>query len=207
MREANTAFGSSSNQPKRTGSKARCSKDVCYGPHLESECWSKPENAKKKEDFLARRNAERQSQPASSSATTIKGRKRVVPPSANVASLEKDVSILSLHASYEDVSSVSEDNYTSASSAVARPNNSLWELHDTGATHCMFNNLALFDKSSLKAVTNTNRRLKLAGGGVSLTVHSEGTVRLKAGDGTHFELKDCLYIPELSKNLIAGGKL
>lgn len=42
---------------------------------------------------------------------------------------------------------------------------------------------------------------------MSLSVHSEGTVRLKAGDGTVFELKDCLYIPELAQNLISGGKL
>ena len=49
--------------------------------------------------------------------------------------------------------------------------------------------------------------LKLAGGGVSLAVHSEGSVRLKAGDGTIFELKDCIYVPELTKNLISGGRL
>lgn len=36
---------------------------------------------------------------------------------------------------------------------------------------------------------------------MSLSVHSEGTVRLKAGDGTTFELKDCLYIPELSPKI------
>lgn len=32
-------------------------------------------------------------------------------------------------------------------------------------------------------------------------------MRLRAGNDSTFELKDCLYIPELTRNLIAGGIL
>lgn len=42
---------------------------------------------------------------------------------------------------------------------------------------------------------------------MSLNVKGSGTVKLKAGDGTTFELKDCLWVPDLSRNLVAGGIL
>lgn len=56
----------------------------------------------------------------------------------------------------------------------------------------MFKDISLFVKTSLVLVSDPNKRLKLAGGEISLAVHSEGTVRLKAGDGSVFELKDSL---------------
>ena len=42
---------------------------------------------------------------------------------------------------------------------------------------------------------------------MSLIVGGQGTVTLKAGDGTPFDLLNCLWVPELSRNLIAGGLL
>lgn len=36
---------------------------------------------------------------------------------------------------------------------------------------------------------------------------STGSVKLKDGKGDEFLLVDCLYVPELSRNLIAGGAL
>lgn len=71
----------------------------------------------------------------------------------------------------------------------------------------MFNNPALFDASSIKPITDLNQRLQLAGGGVSLAVKFTGNVKLRAGDGSAFTLKNCLHVPDLSKNLIAGGAL
>lgn len=201
MREANSADASSSNRARKSGYKGRCTEDVCNGPHPERECWSKPENANKKEEFLARRQAENRSNNSSSAAaSTIKGRKKISPPNANAAGLDSNMEMLLLHASYEDVSAASASASTATSTLI-------WALHDTGATHHMFNDIRLFDKTTLKPVDNANKRLKLAGGGVSLAVHSEGSVRLKAGDGSTFELQECLYIPELTKNLIAGGRL
>lgn len=130
---------------------------------------------------------------SSPAAAVIKGRKKVVPPSANVASLSENVACLSLHASYEEI----EQPSTDVSASVDHSRGSLvWALHDTGATHHMFNNLNLFVKSSMVMVSNSNKRLKLAGGDVSLAVYSEGKVKLKAGDGSTFELTDCLYIPD-----------
>lgn len=117
------------------------------------------------------------------------------------------MSVLSLHASYEDVSTSTPDQDTCASAVTTTHSGGLWALHDTGATHSMFNDIRLFDKSTLKPVTDSNRRLKLDGGGVTLSVHSEGVVKLKPGDGSVFELKECLFIPDLSKNLVAGGRL
>lgn len=113
-----------------------------------------------------------------------------------------EIGTLSLLAEYNEV------NTPSASGADAPSGSTqIWALHDTGATHHLFNDIRLFDKSNLKPVSNSKKQLKLAGGGVSLAVHSEGTVRLKVGEGTVFKLKECLYVPELSENLVSGGRL
>lgn len=82
-----------------------------------------------------------------------------------------------------------------------------WGLFDTGATHYMFKDIKLFESSSMTKIPSDNNKLKLAGGDAKLNVLSKGTVKLKAGDGTHFEFKNCLYIPDLSRHLIAGGLL
>lgn len=82
-----------------------------------------------------------------------------------------------------------------------------WGLLDTGATHHMFKTLNMFEKESIKALPDSNRQLTMAGGKSSLEVKSKGSMRLKAGDGSVFELKECLYIPELTRNLISGGIL
>lgn len=182
MREANSADASSHGKMSKGRGKSRCTEDVCLGPHPERDCWSKPENGKKRDEYLAKRQGDRRNTSAATSlASTVKGRKKVTPPAANAASLSDEMAVLSLHASYEDVS-------LSAAAVTSSSSTQLWALHDTGATHNMFNDLRLFDKSTLKPVDNSNKRLKLAGGGVSLAVHSEGTVRLKAGDGSIFEL-------------------
>lgn len=83
----------------------------------------------------------------------------------------------------------------------------LWGLFDTGATHYMFNKLELFESSTMTSIPSENNELKLAGVSARLTVQSKGTVKLKAGDGSTFEFKNCLYIPNLSRHLIAGGLL
>lgn len=203
MREANSVDASQSSKFKKNSSRVRCTKENCQGPHPEEDCWARPENAKKKEDFLARRSGDRKGGQSTPQASTVRGRKKISPPSASVAAVTEDFSAFSLHASYEDVNTP----LAAGATVPTTSNGRLWALHDTGATHHLFNNICLFDKSKLKPINDSNKRLKLAGGGVSLAVHSEGSVRLKAGDGTVFELKDCLYVPDLSKNLIAGGRL
>lgn len=83
----------------------------------------------------------------------------------------------------------------------------IWALHDTGATHHWLNPTSIFVTGSLKPVEDSNSRLKVAGGGVSLAVKGVGKVLLKAGDGTPFKLTEALYVPELSQNLISRGIL
>lgn len=133
---------------------------------------------------------------------TVRGRKKITPPTANSASFHEDMTALLLHTAYEDVSDPS-----ALVSAAAALTAQIWAFHDTGATHHLFNDIQSFAKKSLKQVNGSNKRLKLAGGDVSLAVHSEGSVKLKASDGTLFELKECLYVPELSKNLLSGGRV
>lgn len=76
------------------------------------------------------------------------------------------MSILSLHPSYEDVT-------PSSAAAVSTLKSQIWALHETRAKHNMFDDMSLFDKSTLKSVDNSSKRLKLA-------VHSEGMVKPKA---------------------------
>lgn len=137
MREANAAYGSTSCPSRQSGGKSRCTKKVCLGPHPEKDCWSKPENAKKKDDYLPRRNGDRSSQPSGSAATAIRGRKKLTPPNANAASLSSDMSVLLLHASYKNVSTPEADQDMSASAVSNSHGNGVWALHDTGAhTQC-----------------------------------------------------------------------
>lgn len=200
IREANAADNSQSSRSKKSTTRVRCTKDVCQGPHPEEDCWSRPENARKKEDFLARNRGDRKSGNSAPQAATVRGRKKLSPPSASAAISSTGSDVIALLASFEDVE-------LPTAAVAATPDGQIWALHDTGATHHLFNDIRMFDQSKHKRVNDTNKRLKLAGGGVSLAVHSEGPVRLKAGDGTVFELKDCLYVPDLTRTLIAGGRL
>lgn len=188
----------------------QCTETVCKGPHASEKCWSKPINFPERDDFLARRRASRYGSnsktggnPSSKSSTVqVRGIKKVSPPSASVVTSSLDM--MSLHTSFELVSvgDKAEANASTKNSA-----DGVWGLHDTGATHHMFNSRKLFVENSLLSVENPNQRRKLAGGDATLAVEGVGKVRLKAGDGTVFELTQCLLVPDLSKNLIAGGVL
>lgn len=189
------AHGVEVGRNKKTQGGARCTETVCVGPHPSKECWSRPENFEKKERFLARRKGQSSSNTTSTPAkTSVRGFKKVSRPSASAVSSDN---VLSLHSSYGDVTAECSATRTEG----------LWGLHDSGSTHHVFNNRSLFTDESFKKVDSPNKRLKLAGGGVSLNVTGEGTVRFKAGDGSIFELTNCLLVPELSRNLIAGGLL
>lgn len=52
-----------------------------------------------------------------------------------------------------------------------------------------------------------NKWLKLAGVDVSLSMKGHGMIQMKAGNGSVFDLKDCLWVSELSRNLVSGGLL
>lgn len=116
-------------------------------------------------------------------------------PSANATSVSD---VLSFHTSYEEVGGCAHATSTTSCD---------WALHNTGATHHVFKDRSLFDDATFKKNSGSSKRLKLAGGDVSLNVQGVGNIKLKAGDGTTFELKDCLLVPDLSRNLVAGGLL
>lgn len=82
-----------------------------------------------------------------------------------------------------------------------------WALNDTGASHHMFKTTEFFVNNSLVPNPDISRRLTLAGGDKTLTVHSIGTIELLDVLSGRIELHHALYVPELNKNLIAGGAL
>ncbi|KAG0140708.1 hypothetical protein CROQUDRAFT_99732 [Cronartium quercuum f. sp. fusiforme G11] len=88
-------------------------------------------------------------------------------------------------------------NYEQLASSI-QPTCGVWALNNTGALHHMFNNIKLFDTSTIQKINGTNKQLILARGGISLAVHLSGSIQLKAGDGSEFRLGECLYVPELS---------
>lgn len=192
MREVNgvSATGSSGSK-KNSGPK--CTEDVCVGPHPSKECWSKPENHDKRDRFIFRRRGN----PSANSTTPnkVRGVKKVNKASTNSVT---STDVVSFHTSYEDV-------IATANAVQKSPDDSA--LHDTGATHHVFKDETLFDDSLFISQDGSSKRLKLAGGGVSLNVKGVGLVKLKAGDGTVVELKECLWVPEVARNLIAGGLL
>lgn len=128
--------------------------------------------------------------------------KRLTDSSMSANSVSQSLEMMSLHTSFETLG-----GSPTANASTTNQSGTVWALHDTGATNHMFNSRALFVTGSLKPVDDPNRRVKLAGGDATLAVEGIGKVHLKAGDGTVFELTECLLVPELSQNLIAGGVL
>lgn len=82
-----------------------------------------------------------------------------------------------------------------------------WALNDTGASHHMFRTTVHFVANSIIPNPDPSRRLTLAGGDKTLSVHSLGVVELLDVLSGCIELHHALYVPDLNKNLIAGGAL
>lgn len=76
-------------------------------------------------------------------------------------------------------------------------------IFDTGATQHMFNNVNLFKPETLRS-EKIGLKLKLAGGGVTLPVQGIGRVTIEGHNDHKMVFKNALYVPQLSKNLIAG---
>lgn len=71
----------------------------------------------------------------------------------------------------------------------------------------MFCTTTHFIANSLHPNPDPSRRLTLAGGEGTLTVHSVGIIELLDAISGSIELHHALYVPNLNKNLIAGGAL
>lgn len=92
------------NAPVKT--KERCTETVCHGPHSSDKCWSKPQNFKERDDFLARRRNgrpgwNRKAPGSSNSSSQVRGMKKVGQPLANTIFSTSD--FLSLNAGFHDL--------------------------------------------------------------------------------------------------------
>lgn len=187
-----------STQSAQQSKRSKCTESVCLGPHNETECFAKPCNSAKRDKWIAEREAERsgRNRVSKKTASSIRGVKIVGTSSANT-------SMLSFCTTFGN----STLELPVPVAAGVSTGSNVWALLDTGASHHMFNEASFFETSSVTPITDINQRLQLAGGGVSLAVKATGNVHLKASDGSVFSLKNCLLVPKLSKNLIAGGAL
>lgn len=194
IHEVKGVYSLTSSRNKKSNN-LKCSKSVCVGPHPEKDCWYKPENFKKNEKCLARRRGNPSASYSYTSNAKTKGWKKVTHPSANSVSNSES---MTFHTVFKDVT---------ASTSAVQTDHTKWALHDTGPTNHVFKHKDMFDQSSFKEHESSSKQLKLAGGEVSLNMKGVGSVNLKAGDELVFDLKDCLWVPDLTHNLVAGGLL
>ncbi|KAG0152236.1 hypothetical protein CROQUDRAFT_129660 [Cronartium quercuum f. sp. fusiforme G11] len=145
----------------------KCTSTHCNGPHKVRDCFARPGNEKRKADWIAKKEADRNGAKSNISyKASIAGMRDIDANSVNFNS----GGMMSLHSSYEAMCSYSN---TQLAVIVADP------------------------------PVNLDAETEIA----SPALHSKGKVQMRAGDGTVFELNDCLYVPDLNKHLIAGGLL
>ncbi|KAG0148674.1 hypothetical protein CROQUDRAFT_89939 [Cronartium quercuum f. sp. fusiforme G11] len=77
---------------------------------------------------------------------------------------------------------------------------------NTGSSHYMFNDKKLFVEGSLIENTDPSAFLRLAGGNATLPIRGFGQFIQVNPQGEHIVFNDVLYIPELTHNLLAGGR-
>lgn len=75
-------------------------------------------------------------------------------------------------------------------------------IFETGAMQHMFNNVKYFEPETV--CNNVGLKLKLAGGGVTLPVQGIGLAIVNGHNNHKMVFEKVLYVPQLSKNLIAG---
>lgn len=232
IREANASSAGPPEAAQSVSRSARvkCSKEKCVGVHhTAEECFSKPQNFKKRDAWIAKKDAERANSSNPPRSNSIVGMKELSAPAASLA--ENSSEYLSFNSEFIETFSMNEaeddslliathPNQPTTVSSMGCPSiygeevcamhstsssKDIWGLFDKGATHYMFNDIELFESKSISTVSPDNNKLKLAGGKAKLNVISKGTVKLRAGDGSGFEFTNCLFIPDLSRHLIAGG--
>lgn len=78
---------------------------------------------------------------------------------------------------------------------------------ETGASHHMLNEKSLFVSRSLKENEDSSVYLRLAGRNSTLPIKGFGTYSQANLLGQKKIFKNLLYIPDLTHNLFAGGRL
>lgn len=91
--------------------------------------------------------------------------------------------------------------------AMTEDKESRYGLLDTGASHHMFNDDSFFDEGSFISNQDPAAKLSLAGGDATLDITGFGTVTIVNSLGEQVKFGDCLLVPGLTRNLIAGGRM
>lgn len=233
QQSSRAAESTEASHSRRNGRWQTCNKNKCLGrdhptkPHDQSECFHHPRNATKMEDWKRskREAGEWVEYPRGNRGGGSRGRGRGgsnmaigfmshqyfnnqnFPNSNDISSALENMRLEDRDISYH----VEIDGKFSCS---AEPQISFHgdqcntiALIDTGASHHMFHDLSLFDPDSIYKNDDPSAKLSLAGGGATLEIHSMGRVNLLNSKGELVKLADCLYVPQLSRNLIAGGRI
>lgn len=218
---------SEANQGRRFGRWQTCNKTRCLGqdhptkPHHPTDCYHNPDNVGKMEEW---KRAKQQSgewieYPRGGQRGRGRGQSSNVsrghwvqsssnfPRSDELQSAFANMKLEDRHVGYHanlhgKFSCSAEPQLASHGDQCSRVG-----LMDTGASHFMFHDKSLFDTGSLVANVDPDAKLNLAGGGATLDIHSIGSVTLENSKGETETYHDCLYVPKLSRNLIAGGRL
>lgn len=155
-REANMSMSASSSAAPTTSrsTRVKCTKDKCVGVHHSpGDCFAKPVNFRKRDEWLSMKEAER-SRTNKPRSTPVAGMKEITAPAASMA-VSSD-SIISFNCEFEQIDesiedigsgngtistvhaspSIYDDNVTALVSQL--PSGKEWGLLDTGATHHMF---------------------------------------------------------------------
>lgn len=195
------------NQAVNFRRKTKCTPTQCQGPHPAASCFAKPENfaaRDKRRDELIAAGKWRGPIPITTAPTSTNVNH--AGPS-DVAALNLAMQQMSLASQANHTTVLNCQYYCSNTAATAPDLMNDWALNDTGASHHMFRTTVHFIANSIVPNPDPSRRLTLAGGDKTLSVHSVGIVELLDVLTGRIELHHALYVPELNKNLIAGGAL
>lgn len=201
--------------------KPKCTSTECVGQHNSDLCWAKPKNFPTRHEKWTKIIQARKWQgqipthlqhlsqglKTSNAATCSSNQTSLNISSNKILELTKAMNELKSLLSTSHITALNCD-WTCSNSAISSsiPSGD-WGLHDTGASHHMFNDQPWFEAGTLIKNKDPSRWLTLAGGKDSPSVHSIGIVELFDTQKDKVELHAALFVPSLNKNLIAGGAL
>lgn len=183
----------------------RCSPKKCVSlTHTEAECIRNPKNIDKYNAWVESKKAKGQwvdRNPTSTSSVTSAPSSSSVVPTSSFPSLS----------SLQDALDRSEFSVSASAVYIVDSASNVESEHfgivDSGTTHHMFKLEKFFDQDHFVMNSSDNQRVGLAGGASTLQIKGKGNVTLIGPTGDVTTLTDCLFVPDLKQNLIAGGRL
>lgn len=180
----------------------RCSPKKCVSlAHTEAECIRNPKNIDKYNAWVEAKKARGQWVERPSASAVISPSSTISIPNSSLPSLS----------SLQEALDRSE--FSASASAVhiidstADSDSKHFGIVDSGTTHHMFKSEVFFDPSNFIVNSSSNQRVGLAGGSATLSIKGRGNATLIGPTGDVTTLTDCLFVPDLKQNLIAGGRL